>query len=47
MTNTLPEQANLGQLRAQAKELRRAASGGNPPALARRPGRAPRGITSR
>jgi hypothetical protein len=35
MTSTLPDQANLGQLRAQAKELRRAASGGNPAALAR------------
>jgi hypothetical protein len=34
-TNTLPENANMGQLRAQAKELRRAASGGNPSALAR------------
>jgi hypothetical protein len=35
MTSTLPDQANMGQLRAQAKELRRAASGGNPSALAR------------
>jgi hypothetical protein len=34
-TNTLPDQANMGQLRAQAKELRRAATGGNPSALAR------------
>jgi hypothetical protein len=32
---TLPENASLGQLRAQAKELRRACSGGNPVALAR------------
>ena len=35
MANTLPDQANMGQLRAQAKELRRAATGGNPAALAR------------
>jgi hypothetical protein len=35
MSNTLPEHANLSQLRAQAKELRRAAGGGNPAALAR------------
>jgi hypothetical protein len=35
MTHTLPDQANMGQLRAQAKELRRAATGGNPAALAR------------
>ena len=32
---TLPENASLGQLRAQAKELRRAYTGGNPAALAR------------
>ena len=32
---TLPENASLGQLRAQAKELRRAYAGGNPAALAR------------
>lgn len=32
---TLPDGADLGQLRAQAKELRRAAAGGNPAALAR------------
>ena len=35
MTNTLPDQANMSQLRAQAKELRRAVTGGNPAALAR------------
>jgi hypothetical protein len=35
MTKTLPDNADLGQLRAQAKELRRAANGGNPAALAR------------
>lgn len=32
---TLPADADLSQLRAQAKELRRAAAGGNPAALAR------------
>lgn len=32
---TLPDNASLGQLRAQAKELRRACAGGNPAALAR------------
>jgi hypothetical protein len=32
---TLPEKASLGQLRAQAKELRRACAGGNPAALER------------
>lgn len=32
---TLPTDADLAQLRAQAKELRRAAAGGNPAALAR------------
>jgi hypothetical protein len=32
---TLPDNADLGQLRAQAKELRRAYAGGNPAALAR------------
>ena len=32
---TLPDNASLGQLRAQAKELRRACSGGNPAALER------------
>lgn len=32
---TLPENASLGQLRAQAKELRRACAGGNPAALER------------
>ncbi len=32
---TLPDNADLGQLRAQAKELRRAHAGGNPAALAR------------
>jgi hypothetical protein len=31
---TLPDNADLGQLRAQAKELRRAYAGGNPAALA-------------
>jgi hypothetical protein len=31
---TLPDNADLGQLRAQAKELRRAYSGGNPAARA-------------
>jgi hypothetical protein len=31
----LPDNADLGQLRAQAKELRRACAGGNPAALAR------------
>jgi len=35
VTKTLPENASLGQLRTQAKELRRACSGGNPAALAR------------
>jgi hypothetical protein len=35
MSGTLPNNADLGQLRAQAKELRRAAAGGNPAALAR------------
>jgi hypothetical protein len=35
MTHTLPDQANLSQLRSQAKELRRAVTGGNPAALAR------------
>jgi len=34
-TKTLPENASLDQLRAQAKELRRACAGGNPAALAR------------
>jgi hypothetical protein len=34
-TKTLPDNASLDQLRAQAKELRRACSGGNPAALAR------------
>ena len=34
-TRTLPDNASLDQLRAQAKELRRACSGGNPAALAR------------
>jgi hypothetical protein len=34
-TKTLPGNASLDQLRAQAKELRRACSGGNPAALAR------------
>ncbi|HTJ69563.1 MAG TPA: hypothetical protein VL551_18645 [Actinospica sp.] len=32
---TLPENASLGQLRAQAKELRRACAGGSPAALER------------
>ena len=32
---SLPDNASLGQLRAQAKELRRAYAGGNPAALAR------------
>ncbi|MEY9935491.1 hypothetical protein ABH926_010173 [Catenulispora sp. GP43] len=32
---TLPDNADLAQLRAQAKELRRACAGGNPAALAR------------
>jgi len=32
---SLPANANLGQLRAQAKELRRAYAGGNPAAVAR------------
>ncbi|GIG60505.1 hypothetical protein Lfu02_48770 [Longispora fulva] len=35
MTRTIPDNADLGQLRAQAKELRRAAANGNPAALAR------------
>ncbi|MEV6524288.1 hypothetical protein AB0M43_20240 [Longispora sp. NPDC051575] len=35
MTRTIPDNADLGQLRAQAKELRRAAGNGNPAALAR------------
>jgi hypothetical protein len=35
MTRKLPDNADLGQLRTQAKELRRAAAGGNPTALAR------------
>jgi hypothetical protein len=35
MSRDLPDNADLGQLRAQAKELRRAAGGGNPAALAR------------
>lgn len=34
-TKSLPENADLGQLRAQAKELRRAYAGGNPAAIAR------------
>jgi hypothetical protein len=34
-TKTLPANADLGQLRAQAKELRRAYAGGNPAALTR------------
>ncbi|HXW47660.1 MAG TPA: hypothetical protein VEL03_22880 [Streptosporangiaceae bacterium] len=33
--NTLPDNADLAQLRAQAKELRRAYAGGNPAAIAR------------
>ena len=33
-TTKLPENADLGQLRAQAKDLRRAYAGGNPAALA-------------
>lgn len=33
--NTLPDNADLGQLRAQAKELKRAYAGGNPAAMAR------------
>lgn len=33
--STLPENADLGQLRAQAKELRRAYAGGSPAAIAR------------
>jgi hypothetical protein len=35
MTKALPDHPDLGQLRAQAKELRRAVAGGNPAALAR------------
>ncbi len=35
MSRTLPANADLDQLRAQAKELRRAAAGGNPGTLAR------------
>ena len=35
MTQTLPAEANMSQLRAQAKELRRAANGGSPAALTR------------
>jgi len=35
MTRKLPDNADLGQLRTQAKELRRAAAGGNPTALSR------------
>lgn len=35
MTTTVPDNADLGQLRAQAKELRRAAAGGSPGALTR------------
>jgi hypothetical protein len=34
-TKDLPDRADLGQLRAKAKELRRACAGGNPGALAR------------
>ncbi|HEY1626296.1 MAG TPA: hypothetical protein VGG16_21135 [Streptosporangiaceae bacterium] len=44
-TKSLPDNASLDQLRAQAKELRRACSGGNPAALTRvravRPGARP------
>ena len=44
-TMSLPDNASLGQLRAQAKELRRAYAGGNPAALSRvravRPGAEP------
>jgi hypothetical protein len=35
MTRKLPDNADLSQLRTQAKELRRAAAGGNPAALER------------
>jgi hypothetical protein len=35
MTIAIPDNADLGQLRAQAKELRRAAAGGSPAALTR------------
>ncbi|MDT5036124.1 MAG: hypothetical protein QOE03_1309, partial [Micromonosporaceae bacterium] len=34
-TKKLPDHADAGQLRAQAKELRRAYAGGNPAAVAR------------